>query len=158
MLAFATIFNLLFSFSDFIVVKIVNLAELKYISLRRKYLIPKLKPMKLSEVVSLVQADILCGGDKLEQTVRHGFSSDLMSDVLTLSTNDVMLITGLANLQAVRTAEMSDIPVVLFVRDKQISTDIVDLGRDLGLVLLRTSFSMYKTAGILFNAGLQPVF
>jgi hypothetical protein len=66
--------------------------------------------------------------------------------------------TGLANLQAVRTAEMSDIPVVLFVRDKQISSDIVDLGRDLGLVLLRTKFSMYKTAGVLFNAGLQPVF
>ena len=114
--------------------------------------------MKLSEVVSLVQADILCGEDKLDQIVRHGFSSDLMSDVLTLSTNDVMLITGLANLQAVRTAEMSDIPVVLFVRDKQISSDIVDLGRDLGLVLLRTKFSMYKTAGMLFNAGLQPVF
>lgn len=114
--------------------------------------------MKLSEVVNLVEAEILCGKDKLELSIHHGFSSDLMSDVLTLKTNDVMLITGLANVQAVRTAEMSDIPVVLFVRDKQIGSDIVDLGTDLGLVILRTHYSMYKTAGVLFNAGLQPVF
>jgi predicted transcriptional regulator len=114
--------------------------------------------MKLSDVASLVQAEVLCGGDKLNMEVRQGFASDLMSDVLTLSTNDVMLITGLANLQAVRTAEMSDIPVVLFVRDKQIGDEITTLGRDLGLVLLRTEYSMYKTAGLLYNAGLQPVF
>lgn len=114
--------------------------------------------MKLSDVASLVQAEVLCGGDKLNMEVRQGFASDLMSDVLTLSTNDVMLITGLANLQVVRTAEMSDIPVVLFVRDKQIGDEITTLGRDLGLVLLRTEYSMYKTAGLLYNAGLQPVF
>lgn len=114
--------------------------------------------MKISEVVSLVQAQVLCGEDKLELAIHQGFASDLMSDVLTLSTNDVMLITGLANLQSVRTAEMSDIPVVLFVRDKQITSEIVELGRDLGVVLLRTSFSMYKTSGLLYNAGLQPVF
>lgn len=114
--------------------------------------------MKISDVVSLVQAQVLCGEDKLEQEIHQGFASDLMSDVLTLSTNDVMLITGLANLQSVRTAEMSDIPVVLFVRDKQIGNDIVDLGRDLGVVLIRTQFSMYKTAGLLYNAGLKAVF
>ncbi|TCN67546.1 hypothetical protein [Acetobacteroides hydrogenigenes] len=114
--------------------------------------------MKISEVANLVEAEVLCGEDKLDLAIHQGFASDLMSDVLTLSTNDVMLITGLANLQAVRTAEMSDIPVVLFVRDKQIGEDIVNLGRDLGVILLRTKFSMYKTAGLLFNAGLQPVF
>lgn len=94
----------------------------------------------------------------MEMNVGQGFSSDLMSDVLTLSTNDVMLITGLANLQAVRTAEMSDIPVVLFVRNKQIGPDIVELGQELGLVLLRTEFSMFKTSGLLYSAGLEPVF
>jgi predicted transcriptional regulator len=114
--------------------------------------------MKLSDVASLVQAEVLCGDDKLSMEVQQGFASDLMSDVLTLSTNDVMLITGLANLQAVRTAEMSDIPVVLFVRDKHIGDDITTLARDLGLVLLRTEYSMYKTAGLLYSAGLKPVF
>ena len=106
----------------------------------------------------LKQLNVDQGVIKLDLAIHQGFASDLMSDVLTLSTNDVMLITGLANLQAVRTAEMSDIPVVLFVRDKQIGEDIVNLGRDLGVILLRTKFSMYKTAGLLFNAGLQPVF
>lgn len=114
--------------------------------------------MKISEIVTLLDAEVLTGNEKLQNHVKYGFGSDLMSDVLTLSTNDVVLITGLANLQAVRTAEMSDIPIVVFVRNKEIGEEIVGLGRDLGLVLLRTRFSMFKTAGLLYGAGLQPVF
>lgn len=114
--------------------------------------------MKLSEIVQVVEAEVLTGKDLLNADVQHGFASDLMSDVLTLHTNDVMLITGLANVQAVRTAEMSDIPVVLFVRNKQISEDIVALGKELGLVLLRTKYSMFKTSGLLHSSGLTPIF
>lgn len=114
--------------------------------------------MKISEIAQLVDAKVLSGKDKLGMDVLQGFASDLMSDVLTLTTNDVVLITGLANLQAVRTAEMSDIPVVLFVRNKKIGGDIIDLAEELGLVILKTEYSMFKTAGRLYQAGLEPVF
>lgn len=114
--------------------------------------------MKISEIIRVVDAEVLTGSDNLEAEVAHGFASDLMSDVLTLNTTDVIIITGLANVQAVRTAEMSDIPVLLFVRNKEISEDIVALGRELGLTLLRTKYSMFKTSGLLYSLGLKPIF
>jgi hypothetical protein len=48
--------------------------------------------------------------------VQCAFASDLMSDVLTLDCNGVLLVTGLCNMQTIRTAEMADVSCILFVR------------------------------------------
>lgn len=114
--------------------------------------------MKIDDIASILSADILAGTDKLQTSVTYGFASDLMSDVLTLTTNDVALITGLVNLQALRTAELSDIPVVVFVRGKSIGSDLVNLSNDLGLIVLRTDCSMFRASGLLFEQGLKPIF
>ena len=53
----------------------------------------------------------------------------LMSDVLTVEADDAVLITGLANIQAIRTAEMADISCILFVRDKEITPNMIRFGR-----------------------------
>ena len=66
--------------------------------------------MKIKDLCKLVEGTVLCGEGHLDGNVEQAFASDLMSDVLTVKTNEFILITGLANLQAIRTAEMSDTP------------------------------------------------
>ena len=74
--------------------------------------------MKLSLIIELLNAKVVSGKIE-EELVETGFSSDLMSDVLTLDTDKMLLITGMANLQAIRTAEMADIHCILLVRNKR---------------------------------------
>ena len=69
-----------------------------------------------------------------------------------------MLITGLVNTQTIRTCEMSEIKVILFVRGKKVSEEMIELAQDNEMVLIETSLSMYRTSGILFNLGLSPVY
>ena len=114
--------------------------------------------MTIREILSLVQGEILCGEDSLDQTQRAAFASDLMSDVLTIKIDNFLLITGLANIQAIRTAEMSDVKCVLLVRGKEATDEMIELAKENGMVLIRTPFSMFKTSGILFSAGLSPVY
>ena len=71
--------------------------------------------MKLRDIAAAVQGEVICGADRLDENVDYAFASDLMSDVLTIKTDDFLLITGLANVQSVRTAEMSDVEYILFV-------------------------------------------
>ncbi len=59
-----------------------------------------------------------------------------MSDVLTVNCDNLLLITGLANLQAIRTAEMSDIDCILFVRNKSVSPEMKSLAEELGITLI----------------------
>ena len=70
----------------------------------------------------------------------------------------VMLMTGLANMQTIRTCEMSDIKVVVFVRGKKVTDEMKELAADNEMVLIETNYSAYRSAGILFGAGLPGVY
>ncbi len=114
--------------------------------------------MKLREIAAILNATISCGAEKLEEEVEMGYSSDLMSDVLTLDTDNLVLITGLANLQAIRTAEMADIRAIVFVRNKKASFQMLELATENDLCILESPYSMFKSSGLLFQAGLKPVY
>ena len=113
--------------------------------------------MKLSCVKKLLDAEVYTGEDEnyLENNeVLTAFGSDLMSDVLAFVNNKVLLLTGLINPQVVRTAEMMDIPVICFVRGKNPPQEVVELAKDLGIVLMSTDYTMYVASGKLYEKGL----
>jgi predicted transcriptional regulator len=114
--------------------------------------------MTIKEIAALVQATVLCGDAQLDSEQTFAFASDLMSDVLTIKADNFMLITGLANIQSIRTAEMSDVKCILLVRGKVATEDMIELAQENGIVLLSTAYSMFKTSGILHSAGVKPVY
>lgn len=114
--------------------------------------------MKVNKILNIVEGKLVCGESQINMEVKKGFASDLMSDVLTLDTDDVMLITGLANLQAVRTAEMSDISCIIFARNKKVNKEMSELAKECNIILIECAGSVFKTAGKLYQAGIKPVF
>lgn len=114
--------------------------------------------MKISEILELVNAKVVSGSALIEREVEYAFASDLMSDVLTLDKDNILLITGLANSQTIRTAEMSDIPAIIIARNKKANAEMKRLAKENKLILMESSFSMFKIAGELYKAGIKPVF
>ena len=111
--------------------------------------------MKVQEIGAILDGEFLCGGEWAENMdVDFGYAADLMSDVLAFARAGSMLITGLTNIQIVRTAQMMDIPAVVFVRGKRPQEDTVRLAAQSRIPLLVTMKSMYETSGVLFAAGL----
>ena len=116
--------------------------------------------MKISKIAELLSADVFIGQKQLDVDIEHAFCSDLMSDVLANSGRiDVqsVLLTGLSNYQVIRTAEMLDIKVVVFVRGKMPTEDMIELAMDNDMVVMRTMHTMYHSAGMLFSNGLQGI-
>ncbi len=101
---------------------------------------------------------IVCGGDLGDQQIECAFAADLMSDVLTLTQDNLLFITGLVTAQTIRTAVVADIRVVLIVRGKSVPQSIIDLARANDVVLIATDYSMYRASGELFAAGLPPIY
>ncbi len=114
--------------------------------------------VRLLDVVNKLNANVLCGETRLAEKVESAFASDLMSDVLTLDTENMLLITGLVNLQVIRTLEMSDVSFVVFVRGKKVSSDMLELARENNIVVMECKQSMFKTCGLLFDLGISPVY
>lgn len=113
------------------------------------------KSMKLWEIKELLRCQILANEDKLNNKVGKICASELMSNVLTCRGNNKLLITGLNNLQVIRTAEMSDIPAVIFVQEKRPSAEIVKLAKEKEIVVMVTDYSLFTVCGILYKAGLR---
>jgi len=111
--------------------------------------------MKISTIIELLDAKVLCGEDKIENEVHSACGSDMMSDVLAYVKEQAVLLTGLVNLQVVRTAEMMDMKCIVFVRGKSPSDEIVELAEESGMVLLKTDERMYVACGKLYENGLR---
>ena len=103
--------------------------------------------MTPDDIIKLLDATCICGARKLHDPIQHAFAADLMSDVLRLNTEGLLLITGMANPQVIRTAEMADIPFILFVRDKQITAEMQQLAEENEILLLRCRQSMFRVSG-----------
>jgi serine kinase of HPr protein (carbohydrate metabolism regulator) len=114
--------------------------------------------VKIKEIVKLTEARVVAGNPEKQISIERAFSSDLMSDVLTLDDHQIILITGLAYVQLIRTVEMADVPVVLLCRNKNATHEMIELANENGTVLLETPFSIFRVSGILYDNGLKPLY
>ena len=64
-------------------------------------------------------------------------------------------MTGLVNIQVVRTADMMDMVCIVFVRGKMPDEDMIALARRKGMVLLSTRHRMFTACGLLWDNGLR---
>ncbi len=111
--------------------------------------------MVIRELISLLDARVLCGEDKLDQEVHTACGSDLMSDVLAFVKDKTVLITGLTNVHVMRTAEMLDIHCVVFARGKLPPEEVLEEARELGIVVLATRYTTYTVCGMMYEAGIR---
>ena len=113
--------------------------------------------MTIEDMVRVLSARVLRGGDKLDTPVYTACCSDLMSDVLAFVDEKTVLITGLTNPHVIRTSEMLDLKCLVFVRGKVPTEDILDSAEEQGLVVITTKMTAFSACGLLYNLGLRGV-
>ncbi len=110
--------------------------------------------MKFDEIRALLNAKILAGSENMQEEVLCACASDMMSDVLAFPKEHMALLTGLVNTQVMRTANMLDIRLVVFVRGKLPNKDVLDMANEYGVTVLATDNNLYTASGILYAGGL----
>ena len=110
--------------------------------------------MIVQDIVKILQAEVLEPSENLSMEINCACGADLMSDVMAYVKDNVVLLTGLVNLQVIRTAEMMDIKIIVFVRGKIPDQNILDLAAEKKITILRTVYPMYIACGKLYSAGL----
>lgn len=111
--------------------------------------------MKLEEIKNLLDCEVIYGHDKLGFEVNVGCGSDLMSDVLAFIKPASLLLTGLSNVQSVRTADIADVKAIVYVRGKKPDAKAMELAKEKTIPLLSTKLMMYEACGKLYSAGLK---
>jgi predicted transcriptional regulator len=109
----------------------------------------------VQRIVEILEARVLAGSEHLDLDVGAACGADLMSDVMAFVKDRVALLTGLVNPQVIRTADLLDIKVVVFVRGKAPGRDVIEQAGEQGMVLVTTRYSMFLACGRLYEAGLR---
>ena len=110
---------------------------------------------KLEDLKDSIDAQVLCGQDLLSVEISSVSASDMMSDALTFAKEGSMMVTGLINLQVVRTAEMAGVVAICFVRGKRPEEETIMLAKEKNIPLLTAELSMYEVCGRLHQEGLH---
>lgn len=113
--------------------------------------------MKLFEVKDILKAKVTYGAEKLDMVVQAGAGGDLMSDILRGSKEGVLVLSGLNNIQLIRTAVIAGVSALVLVRGKEPDEEMKKQAAEHGLPLLTTPFTMFTACGRLFRAGLRGV-
>ena len=111
--------------------------------------------MTVQDIKELLNADVLAGAAWLDREIHSACGSDMMSDVLAYVKDQSVLITGLCNPQAIRTAEMMDIMCIIFVRGKAPDEKMLTMAEERELTILATKLPMFTACGILYDAGIR---
>jgi len=114
--------------------------------------------MKLRDIQRLLQAELASGTEsRLETEIASACSSDLMSDVLAFSRSGHVLLTGLTNVQSIRTANITEAKAVVYVRGKKPDAEALELAKLKDIPVLATRCMMYEACGLLYQNGLLGV-
>jgi anti-sigma regulatory factor (Ser/Thr protein kinase) len=101
--------------------------------------------VQIRAIKEILEASVIEGEDKLDDSVEHVYASDLMSDVLAFGKPNSILFTGLATQQAVVSAHMAEFKGVIFVRGKKSKDASAKFAREHHLALMSTHLDMFET-------------
>ncbi len=113
--------------------------------------------MKLTEIRDILQAEVLTGGEDLSADVQQVVASDGMSEILAFAKSRELMVTGLTNIQSIRTADIAGVSAVVYCRGKYPDRKVIEFARQKKIPVMVTPMVMFDICGILYGRGLQGV-
>ena len=111
--------------------------------------------MKLAEIKNILKCEVLTGTDNLSVEVDTVVASDGMSEILAFARPGALMITGLTNIQSVRTADIANVRAIVYIRGKRHDKKAINLARQSDIHVLATGLGMFDVCGILREQGLK---
>ena len=111
--------------------------------------------MNLAEIKDILQCEVLTGEDGLSTEVETVVASDGMSEILAFARPGALMLTGLTNVQSVRTADIANVQAVVYVRGKRPDQRTIGLAHEKKIPVLATALGMFDVCGMLREAGLK---
>ena len=111
--------------------------------------------MRLEEIKDILQCQVLTPEMDLNLEVNTVLASDGMSEILAFHHPGALMLTGLTNIQSVRTANVADVRAIVYIRGKRPNDKTIELARQKNIPVLATPLGMFDVCGILREQGLK---
>ena len=110
--------------------------------------------MRLEDIAAVLACEVLSPTDHVVD-IEAVVASDGMSEILAFHRPHALMLTGLTNIQSVRTAIVADVHAIVYVRGKLPDQKVLELANEKGIPVLSTRLGMFDSCGLLYDAGLE---
>jgi hypothetical protein len=107
--------------------------------------------MKTTDLPSLLSCKPLYDGYAVNE-IRGGYTSDLLSDVMSKAKEGCVLITIQAHKNTVAVASTMELSAIVLCNDRPVPEDMIAAARDEGIPLFVTSQTQFESSGLLYAA------
>jgi predicted transcriptional regulator len=80
-----------------------------------------------------------------------------MSEILAFAKSKELMITGLTNIQSIRTADFVGVSAVIYCRGKLPEKKVIEFAGQKRIPVLVTKMGMFDICGVLYSRGLKGV-
>ncbi|HVN24973.1 MAG TPA: hypothetical protein VMT71_13455 [Syntrophorhabdales bacterium] len=103
--------------------------------------------MTLRDLAERLDLEILTGEVNLGETVRAGYTSDLLSDVIAHAPENSVWVTVQRHINILGVAKLKNIVGIITPRNLNVESDVVERARAEGIALLRSALSAFEITG-----------
>jgi predicted transcriptional regulator len=107
--------------------------------------------MKVAELVDKFNLTVFGGADSLENEIKGGYSSDLLSDVMGNASEGDVWITLQSHINVIAVASLNDLAAVILVSGHKPQEDALTKSNEEGIPLLGTDKSAFEITGLIYN-------
>jgi redox-sensing transcriptional repressor len=107
--------------------------------------------MKLEDLAHDIGARVITPGKHAGTEVAKIYAGDRVSDLLNAASAQTLLVSNLASVQMLRVAELMDVPGICFVNGVEPDSEVVDLARQNGTLLLVSPVGVFETCGLIYQ-------
>lgn len=111
--------------------------------------------VSLRDIVDQFDLEVLSGGDRLDRQVRHGYASDLMSDVIAGAQAGDVWVTLQTHVNVAAVAVMKQLAGVILIGGRRPEEQTLAKAKDEGIPLMVSSLPAFELIGRLYGLGIS---
>lgn len=107
--------------------------------------------MKVNELINKLNLTLFNGNEEMNNEIKDGYTSDLLSDVMGNAEEGMVWITMQTHANVVAVASLKDIAAVLIVNGLKPDEEMLAKSRDEGIPILGTTLSAFEATGKIYH-------
>lgn len=111
--------------------------------------------MKLKEIEKVLNLRRETRGEIPDIDVIHGYTSDLLSDVMANAVAGSVWITLQTHPNVVGVAVLKDIPAIIITGGRKVDEETLKKAEEKGVCIFSTDKNSFEVSGILYEKGLR---
>ncbi len=107
--------------------------------------------MKVRELVEKLGLTILCGEENLDNEIKGGYVSDLLSDVMGFAQEGNVWVTLQTHKNVIAIASLKELAAIVLVKGNKPEEDMLEQAKEEGIPVLGTNAQTFEVAGKIYQ-------